>query len=176
MSTWHPRPPCPPRSLALSLARGLALSCAGCPAPAAALTPPLAPVPTTRLAYTCEAADPSPAIEQRLRKIVADLELANPDPETRSLFLDKPVAECALTCCPLPRCHFNSHFNGRFFLPQSPQNAPVFGEKMTESDNLIRNTQHPLPLSLLPQAARSKLWNFPDDSLYIFIAGGVRRR
>eukprot|EP01043_Picozoa_sp_COSAG02_P078267 COSAG02_NODE_17535_length_997_cov_1.378619_1_plen_104_part_00 len=48
-----------------------------------------------RLAYACEGVDASSAVEQRLRKIVGDDALADPDPETRALYLDKPVAEYA---------------------------------------------------------------------------------
>lgn len=49
-----------------------------------------------RLAYACEGVETSSsAVEQRLRKIVGDDALADPDPETRALYLDKPVAEYA---------------------------------------------------------------------------------
>ena len=47
------------------------------------------------LAYLCEGAEASKAVETRLRKLVADIELNHPDPETRALFLEKPVAEYA---------------------------------------------------------------------------------
>lgn len=38
----------------------------------------------------------SSGVEQRLRKIVGDDALADPDPETRALYLDKPVDEYAV--------------------------------------------------------------------------------
>jgi hypothetical protein len=48
------------------------------------------------LAYACEGVEASPLVEQRLRKIVGDDALADPDPETRALYLDKPVDEYAV--------------------------------------------------------------------------------
>jgi hypothetical protein len=47
------------------------------------------------LAYLCEGVNASPAVESRLRSLVADAVLADPDPETRALFLGKPVEEYA---------------------------------------------------------------------------------
>ena len=45
------------------------------------------------LAYLCEGASASPAVEQRLRATCAAAVLADPDPDTRALFLGKSVAE-----------------------------------------------------------------------------------
>ena len=47
------------------------------------------------LAYCCEGAEASRSVEQRLRKVVADAVLADPDPDTRAVFLGKPVREYA---------------------------------------------------------------------------------
>ena len=41
------------------------------------------------LAYLCEGASASPAVEQRLRGLAAEAVLKDPDPETRALFLGK---------------------------------------------------------------------------------------
>ena len=47
------------------------------------------------LAYLSEGASASPAVEQRLRGLAAEAVLKDPDPETRALFLGKPVTEYA---------------------------------------------------------------------------------
>lgn len=47
------------------------------------------------IAYCCEGVDASRSVEQRLRGVVRDAVLADPDPDTRSLFLGRPVAEYA---------------------------------------------------------------------------------
>jgi len=47
------------------------------------------------IAYCCEGAEASKSVEQRLRGLMRDNVLADPDPETRALFLGRPVGEYA---------------------------------------------------------------------------------
>jgi len=47
------------------------------------------------IAYCCEGAEASRSVEQRLRGVMRDNVLADPDPATRALFLGKPVDEYA---------------------------------------------------------------------------------
>jgi len=47
------------------------------------------------IAYCAEGAEASRSVEQRLRGLMRDNVLSDPDPETRALFLGKPVAEYA---------------------------------------------------------------------------------
>ena len=47
------------------------------------------------ISYLAEGTTPGRAVETRLRAVVADSVLADPDPDTRALFLGMPVGEYA---------------------------------------------------------------------------------